>query len=150
MRTLLCAGLAFVSVVTHPAAQKRRARRRVALARRRSRQHEIRGARSNQQDNVSTLRIAWRRPGDRIPGLAGARPIEFSHDFRATPLMIDGVLYGFDGIGMVEAFHPGTGKTVWIQQAGRRRARRWVCAATARARCVLDRREPAAAVRHPR
>ena len=30
--------------------------------------------------------------------------------------MIDGVLYGSNGIGLVEAFHPGTGKTVWIQQ----------------------------------
>ena len=115
MRTLLCAGLAFVSVVTHPAAQN--------------------GARGGEwrwhggdlgstkyaaldqinKDNVSTLRIAWRRPAI-DPGLAGARPIEFSHDFRATPLMIDGVLYGSNGIGLVEAFHPGTGKTVWIQQ----------------------------------
>ena len=62
MRTLLCAGLAFVSVVTHPAAQS--------------------GARGGEwrwhggdpgstkyapldqinKDNVSTLRIAWRRP----------------------------------------------------------------------------------------
>ena len=115
MRTLLCAGLAFVSVVTHPGAQG--------------------GARSGEwrwhsgdlgstkyaaldqinKDNVSTLRIAWRRPAV-DPGLAAARPIEFSHDFRATPLMIDGVLYGSNGIGLVEAFHPGTGKTVWIQQ----------------------------------
>jgi len=30
--------------------------------------------------------------------------------------MIDGVLYGSNGIGLVEAFHPGTGKTIWIQQ----------------------------------
>ena len=30
--------------------------------------------------------------------------------------MIDGVLYSSNGIGLVEAFHPGTGKTVWIQQ----------------------------------
>ena len=40
----------------------------------------------------------------------------FSHDFRATPLMIDGVLYSSNGIGLVEAFHPGTGKTLWVQQ----------------------------------
>ena len=40
----------------------------------------------------------------------------YSHDFRATPLMIEGVLYGSNGIGLVEAFHPGTGKTLWVQQ----------------------------------
>ena len=30
--------------------------------------------------------------------------------------MIDGVLYSSNGIGLVEAFHPGTGKTLWVQQ----------------------------------
>jgi glucose dehydrogenase len=115
MRILLYAGLALVAVTAAPAAQS--------------------GARGGDwrwhggdlgstkyapldqinKDNVSTLRIAWRRPAV-DPGLAKTRTIEFSHDFRATPLMIDGVLYGSNGIGLVEAFHPGTGKTVWIQQ----------------------------------
>jgi len=68
------------------------------------------------KDNVSQLRIAWRRPAV-DPGLvASVSTFTFSHDFRATPLMIDGVLYSSNGIGLVEAFHPGTGKTVWIQQ----------------------------------
>ena len=68
------------------------------------------------KDNVSRLRIAWRRPAV-DPGLvANAPAFAFSHDFRATPLMIDGVLYSSNGIGLVEAFHPGTGKTVWIQR----------------------------------
>jgi len=40
----------------------------------------------------------------------------FSHDFRATPLMIDDVLYSPNGVGLVEAFDPGTGKTLWVQQ----------------------------------
>ena len=68
------------------------------------------------RDNVSRLRIAWRRPAvdgsltDKAPDLS------FSNDFRATPLMIDGVLYSPNGIGLVEAFHPGTGKTLWVQQ----------------------------------
>jgi quinoprotein glucose dehydrogenase len=68
------------------------------------------------KDNVSRLRIAWRRPAV-DPGLVvNERTFGFSHDFRATPLLVDGVLYGSNGIGLVEAFHPGTGKTVWIQQ----------------------------------
>ena len=68
------------------------------------------------KENVSQLRIAWRRPAV-DPGLvAGASNFAFSNDFRATPLMIDGVLYSSNGIGLVEAFHPATGKTIWIQQ----------------------------------
>ena len=69
------------------------------------------------KDNVSQLRIAWRRPAvDRQPHRRRSTNFSFSHDFRATPLMIDGVLYGSNGIGLVEAFHPGTGKTLWVQQ----------------------------------
>jgi quinoprotein glucose dehydrogenase len=68
------------------------------------------------KDNVSRLQIAWRRPAV-DPSLVGNGPtFSYSHDFRATPLMIDGVLYSSNGIGLVEAFDPSTGKTVWIQQ----------------------------------
>ena len=66
--------------------------------------------------NVSRLSIAWRRPAV-DPSLTGYAPdFSYSHDFRATPLMIDGVLYSSNGIGLVEAFHPGTGTTEWVQQ----------------------------------
>ena len=30
--------------------------------------------------------------------------------------MISGVLYSPNGVGLVEAFHPGTGKTLWVQE----------------------------------
>jgi quinoprotein glucose dehydrogenase len=66
-------------------------------------------------DNVSRLAIAWRRPAVDQSLAAGAK-LSYSPDFRATPLMIDGVLYGSNGIGLVEAFHPGTGRTIWVQQ----------------------------------
>lgn len=68
------------------------------------------------RENVARLRIAWRRPAvDR--SLSGKVPnFTFSHDFRATPLMIDDVLYSPNGVGLVEAFDPGTGKTLWVQQ----------------------------------
>jgi quinoprotein glucose dehydrogenase len=68
------------------------------------------------KENVSRLRIAWRRPAVDRGLLADAGAFTFSSDFRSTPLMIDGVLYSSNGIGLVEAFHPGTGKTVWVQQ----------------------------------
>jgi glucose dehydrogenase len=65
--------------------------------------------------NVGSLRIAWRRPAidasilDVVPGLRAER------SFRATPLMVDGVLYSPNGIGFVEAFDAGTGQTIWIE-----------------------------------
>jgi glucose dehydrogenase len=62
------------------------------------------------RDNVSRLAIAWRRPAV-DPSLVAGVKLSYSHDFRATPLMIDGVLCGSNGIGLVEAFHPGTGRT---------------------------------------
>jgi len=66
--------------------------------------------------NVSQLRIAWRRPAV-DPSLVRDLPnFSFSHDFRATPLMVDGVLYSSNGVGLVEAFNPGTGATLWVQQ----------------------------------
>ena len=33
----------------------------------------------------------------------------------STPLMIDGVLYTSNGVGLVEAFDAGTGETIWVQ-----------------------------------
>jgi glucose dehydrogenase len=66
--------------------------------------------------NVAQLRIAWRRPAV-DPSISAKVPgFFFSHDFRATPLMIEGTLYSPNGIGLVEAFNPSTGKTVWVQQ----------------------------------
>ena len=66
--------------------------------------------------NVGGLRIAWRRAAV-DPQLKVLDPALTSpNNFRATPLMIDGVLYSPNGVGLVEAFHPGTGETIWVQQ----------------------------------
>jgi quinoprotein glucose dehydrogenase len=65
---------------------------------------------------VSRLTVAWRRPAV-DPQLMKLDPaLKFSNNFRATPLMIDGVLYSPNGVGLVEAFDPGTGRTIWVQQ----------------------------------
>ncbi len=67
--------------------------------------------------NVGELRIAWRRASvdaslrDRWPEL------RYSNELRSTPIMVDGVLYASNGIGLVEAFDPGTGETLWVQDA---------------------------------
>jgi quinoprotein glucose dehydrogenase len=68
------------------------------------------------KENISRLRIAWRRPAVDPSLIGGIADFSYSHDFRATPLMIDGVLYSSNGIGLVEAFDPGSGRTRWIQR----------------------------------
>jgi quinoprotein glucose dehydrogenase len=68
------------------------------------------------RSNVSRLRIAWRRPS--VDRALSSRVAEFtsSNNFRSTPLMVDGVLYASNGVGLVEAFNPGTGTTLWVQE----------------------------------
>jgi quinoprotein glucose dehydrogenase len=66
--------------------------------------------------NVSRLRIAWQRPAV-DPSITSRDPkLTYSGNFRATPLMVGGVLYSPNAVGLVEAFHPGTGKTLWVQE----------------------------------
>jgi glucose dehydrogenase len=67
-------------------------------------------------DNVKNLRVAWARPAvdplikDKFPDLSP------SNYFRGTPIMINGVLYAPDGVGLLEAFDAATGETKWVQQ----------------------------------
>jgi quinoprotein glucose dehydrogenase len=65
--------------------------------------------------NVGTLRIVWRRPAvDRLLRDAFS-DLQPSDNLRSTPIMVDGLLYAPNAVGLVEAFDPGTGKTVWVQ-----------------------------------
>ncbi len=67
--------------------------------------------------NVAALKIAWRRPQvDR--SLLQGEPVRLLNNFRSTPIMVNGVLYASNGVGLVEAFDPSTGKTLWVQQPG--------------------------------
>jgi glucose dehydrogenase len=65
--------------------------------------------------NVGRLQIAWRRPALDAAVLAVAPRMRPSRSFRSTPLYVDGVLYGANAAGFVEAFDPGTGKTLWVE-----------------------------------
>ena len=67
-------------------------------------------------DNVDRLEIAWTRPTvdqsilDVVPNLG------YGNANRATPLMVDGVVYAPNAVGLVEAWDPATGETIWVQQ----------------------------------
>jgi len=68
------------------------------------------------RDNVKDLTVLWSRQAvdpsimDKFPDLSP------SAYFRGTPIMIDGVLYAPDGVGLVEAFDAATGATKWVQK----------------------------------
>ncbi len=71
--------------------------------------------------STRTMSERWRSPGDgnRLP--QGSRP---DGNLKATPLMIDGVLYTPTGVHQVAAIDPGTGKTLWTLHPEPRRPRR--------------------------
>ena len=70
------------------------------------------------RDNVGQMRIVWRRPHLDASRLGGQPAPRLSNNFRSTPLMVGGVLYASNAVGLVEAFDAGTGTTLWVQQAG--------------------------------
>lgn len=68
------------------------------------------------RDNIKDLRVVWYRPPvdsqlkDKFPDLSP------SNYFRGTPIIVDGVLFAPNGVGLVEAFDANSGKTKWVQQ----------------------------------
>jgi glucose dehydrogenase len=68
------------------------------------------------RDNVKNLQFVWHRTAvdqqlmDKFPDLSAP------NYFRGTPIMVDGVLYAPNGVGLVEAFDAATGQTKWVQQ----------------------------------
>ena len=66
-------------------------------------------------ENVGELEIAWRRPAA-DPELQAAFPdLGISAYLRSTPILVDGVLYAPNAQGLLEAFDPATGETLWRQ-----------------------------------
>jgi quinoprotein glucose dehydrogenase len=71
------------------------------------------------KNTVSRLRVAWRRPHIDPRLLDGLEtPLRLSNNFRSTPIMAGGVLYASNAVGLVEAFDPATGRTLWVQAPG--------------------------------
>lgn len=67
------------------------------------------------ETNVDRLRVVWTRPSV-DPSVTEAFPdLAPSPNLRGTPIMVGGVLYASNGVGLVEAFDPVTGRTLWVQ-----------------------------------
>ena len=67
------------------------------------------------KDTVGDLDIAWRRSSVDAALILQWPDLQYSNQLRSTPIMVDGILYASNGIGLVEAFDPGTGQTLWVQ-----------------------------------
>ena len=68
------------------------------------------------RDNVNDLEVVWERTAIDQSILDVVPDLSYGNNFIAAPLMVDGVLYSPNAVGLVEAFDPGTGDTVWVQQ----------------------------------
>jgi quinoprotein glucose dehydrogenase len=66
--------------------------------------------------NISKLRVSWRRPQIDPVVLAQSPGLRLTNNYRSTPIMVDGVLYATNAVGIAEAFDPETGKTIWTQK----------------------------------
>jgi len=66
--------------------------------------------------NIQSLKVAWRHAGVDPQILQTYPKLKVSNNLRSTPLMIKGVLYVSNGLGLVEAMDPATGKTLWTQE----------------------------------
>jgi quinoprotein glucose dehydrogenase len=68
------------------------------------------------KDNVAKLQVVWRRPALDAQFTSGYPDLSPSPYFRSTPIMVDGVLFAPNAVGLIEAFDGGSGKTVWVQE----------------------------------
>ena len=67
------------------------------------------------RSNVDRLRIAWRRPAVASEFTTAHPEVKFGNN-RSAPLMVGGVLYAPNAVGLVEAFDAATGATIWAQE----------------------------------
>ena len=67
-------------------------------------------------NNIDDLEIVWRRPAlDEY--YVNINPQQrYSNTWTAAPIVKNGVAYVTNGVGLVEAFDPGTGETIWVQE----------------------------------
>ena len=65
--------------------------------------------------NVGDLEIVWRRPAlDQVYREMNPNQ-RFSANYVAAPVVRNGIAYIPNGVGLVEAFDPASGETLWVQ-----------------------------------
>ncbi len=66
--------------------------------------------------NIDALDVVWRRPAV-DPYYTSLNPKQrFSSNYVAAPVVIDGVAYIPNALGLVEAFDAASGETLWLQE----------------------------------
>lgn len=70
------------------------------------------------KDNVAQLRVAWREPSIDPASVDPQFRSFLSGRSRSSAVMANGVLYSANGMGLVVAMNPGTGKTIWTETIG--------------------------------
>lgn len=65
--------------------------------------------------NVQNLQLAWRRPA-LDPIYTALNPQQrYTTNWVAAPIIKNGIGYIPNGVGLIEAFDPSTGQTLWVQ-----------------------------------
>lgn len=68
------------------------------------------------RNNVSNLRIAWRRPAADPAWKQTYTDLRISGNLRSTPIMVNGLLYAPNALGFIRAIDPESGETIWEQE----------------------------------
>ena len=66
--------------------------------------------------NVAELEVAWRRPALDQYFSAMNPQQRYTSTWAAAAIVRNGVGYITNGVGLVEAFNPGSGETIWVQE----------------------------------
>ncbi|MDG2119087.1 MAG: PQQ-binding-like beta-propeller repeat protein [Gammaproteobacteria bacterium] len=69
------------------------------------------------ETNINQIEIAWRRPALNPQYLELNPNQRFSSNYVAAAVVRGGIGYIPNAVGLVEAFNPGTGETIWVQEA---------------------------------
>ncbi len=68
------------------------------------------------RDNVADLKVVWRRPAVDQAFRDAYSEVRVPGYFRSTPIMLEGLLFAPNGVGLLRALDPATGETVWEQE----------------------------------
>ena len=65
--------------------------------------------------NIASLEVAWRRPALDAYYSTMNPSQRYKETWLSAAIVKNGIGYIPNGVGLVEAFDPGTGRTIWVQ-----------------------------------